>query len=186
MWIVYDPEQYFITGDHLREIENMIQVGDIVCRGYTSYLDGKFIPGKFSHSGIYVGNHTVIHAVAEGVEKIDFEGAHYRKDIGHRALDKTRSSANAVMHGTLSNYTSIKTILSSVQLAKESANYNLLPVWIYDYSYKGIKYPFYINGQTGKVVGLAPISGKKAFVYILTMFASIALIIVLILMLLFM
>lgn len=70
-WIVYDPEQYFITGDHLREIENTIQPGDIVCRGYRSYLDGKFIPGKFSHSGIYVGNHTVIHAVAEGVEKID-------------------------------------------------------------------------------------------------------------------
>ena len=71
LWLVYDPDQYFIDGEKLREIVDTIQPGDLVLRGYTHYLDGWFIPGKFSHSGIYVGNNTVIHSVAEGVTKID-------------------------------------------------------------------------------------------------------------------
>jgi len=35
------------------------------------YADGKFIPGDYSHGAIYVGDNTVIHAVAEGVSEIN-------------------------------------------------------------------------------------------------------------------
>ena len=70
-WIIYDPCQYQVEGKKLREILSALRPGDILCRGYVNYLDGYFIPGKYSHSGIFVGNNTVIHAIAEGVERCD-------------------------------------------------------------------------------------------------------------------
>lgn len=70
-WIVYDPEQYQISGTKLREILNVLQPGDIIARGYVNYLDGYFIPGRYSHTGIYIGADTMIHSVAEGVCKVD-------------------------------------------------------------------------------------------------------------------
>ena len=71
LWIVYDPDMYGMTGTKIRHALDTIRRGDIVLRGYRHYADGYFIPGKFSHSGIYVGNNQVVHAVSEGVSKID-------------------------------------------------------------------------------------------------------------------
>ncbi|PWQ93637.1 YiiX/YebB-like N1pC/P60 family cysteine hydrolase [Leucothrix arctica] len=55
LFFVYDPKGYQVKGDEVREIIDMIQPGDILLRGYDKYLSGVFIPGYFSHSGIYVG-----------------------------------------------------------------------------------------------------------------------------------
>lgn len=71
LWLVYDPDDYQVTGDKVLEIMEKIKPGDIILRGYNRYLDGKFIPDKlkFSHGAIYVGNNKIIHAVAEGVSE---------------------------------------------------------------------------------------------------------------------
>lgn len=71
MFMVYCPTTFDIKGKQTRDILNIIDLGYVIQRGYTNYLDGMFIPGKYSHSGIYVGNGKVIHAVAEGVCMID-------------------------------------------------------------------------------------------------------------------
>lgn len=70
-FMVYDPSTYFVKGHHTRQAIDIIEPGCVLLRAYTFYLDGFFIPGSYSHSGIYVGNGKVIHAVAEGVEEID-------------------------------------------------------------------------------------------------------------------
>jgi hypothetical protein len=72
-WIVYDPSEYAVTGEKLLEILNIVKPGDIILRGYAEYLDSKFIPDKlkYSHCGIYIGNNTVVHAIAESVEYIN-------------------------------------------------------------------------------------------------------------------
>lgn len=70
-FIIYDPTTYFVKGTQTREAINRLKPGDIILRKYVAYLDGFLIPGKYSHTGVYVGNNTVIHAVAEGVVKID-------------------------------------------------------------------------------------------------------------------
>lgn len=70
-FIVYDPDQFVISGQDTRDIISKIRPGDLILRKYRHYLDGYFIPGKYSHTGIYVGNGKVIHAVAEGVSSID-------------------------------------------------------------------------------------------------------------------
>ena len=54
-FLVYDPGSYQVKGDDVRALLGVLQPGDILLRGYTHYLDGKFIPGKFSHAGLYCG-----------------------------------------------------------------------------------------------------------------------------------
>jgi len=88
-FLVYDPGSYKVKGGDAREVLDAVQPGDILLRGYDNYLDGYFIPGYFSHVGLYVGKVTekdaalvtnpagkelfksgeqmVVHAMAEGV-----------------------------------------------------------------------------------------------------------------------
>jgi len=39
--------------------------------------------------------------------------------------------------------------------------YALLPVWTLCYEYKGEKKIYTMNGQTGKIIGKAPVSGSR-------------------------
>ena len=72
---------YFATQPPLckaKQIERMMEViktGDVICRGYTYYLDGYFIPGEYTHSGIVINERGMVHSIAEGVgyiHPIDF------------------------------------------------------------------------------------------------------------------
>jgi uncharacterized protein YycO len=69
--MVYCPDTFRVKGDDTRKPLNKLKPGDVVLRKYVHYLDGYFIPGKYSHSSIYVGCGKIIHAVADGVEYID-------------------------------------------------------------------------------------------------------------------
>ncbi len=51
----------------------------------------------------------------------------------------------------------------------------VLPVWIASYEYKGKRYHFMINGQTGKVSGAKPLSWVKIFILVLAFAAILAL-----------
>lgn len=55
LFFLYDPGSYLVKGEDMREIIKLVQPGDILLRGYTNYLDGRFIPGYFSHVGFYLG-----------------------------------------------------------------------------------------------------------------------------------
>lgn len=57
-FLVYDPGSYQVKGEDVRELLDILQPGDILLRAYTMYLDGKFIPGLFSHAGLYYGEMT--------------------------------------------------------------------------------------------------------------------------------
>jgi hypothetical protein len=49
----------------------------------------------------------------------------------------------------------------------------LLPIWIAAYRYGGKPYQFLVNGQTGEVVGKAPLSWVKIVLFVLTIAAII-------------
>lgn len=92
MWLVYDPGSYRVKGRDARELIELVRPGDVLVRGFDAYLDGKLIPGTFSHAGLFLGRtteadvasapphhrsrlvagpQTVIHAIAEGVRTED-------------------------------------------------------------------------------------------------------------------
>ena len=54
-FFVYDPGSYRVRGYEVRQVLEQIRPGDILLRGYNKYLNGYFIPGNFSHAGLYLG-----------------------------------------------------------------------------------------------------------------------------------
>jgi len=50
----------------------------------------------------------------------------------------------------------------------------LLPVWVASYEYKGKRYHFLVNGQTGEVQGFAPISWAKVAGVVLAILGLVA------------
>lgn len=76
-WVAYDPDGYRVKSVQIRKALKLLEVGDVVCRYYNGFLDGFFIPGRFTHTGVYVGHdhdtwaETIIHALGSGVQKID-------------------------------------------------------------------------------------------------------------------
>lgn len=71
MFFVYDPKGYDVKAIGIRTALSLVMQGDILVRRYRNYLDGYFIPGRFSHSGVYVGEGIIIHSMSDGVQKID-------------------------------------------------------------------------------------------------------------------
>ena len=65
-FMVYCPTSFRVKGFHTLEAMRFLQPGDIIQRKFINYLDGYFIPGSYSHTGIYIKDSTVIHAIAEG------------------------------------------------------------------------------------------------------------------------
>jgi hypothetical protein len=53
--IVWDPGSYRVKGKDVREAMRLVEPGDVLVRGYGGYVDGWFIPGYFSHAGLYLG-----------------------------------------------------------------------------------------------------------------------------------
>lgn len=85
-----------------------------------------------------------------------------------------------MLQQSYSGYNSVSTVRQEVQVRDSDAEYGLLPVWKYLYTYDGKEYPFYVNGQTGRIVGEAPVSKKKVWAYTGTLAACMTAILVMI------
>ncbi len=97
-----------------------------------------------------------------------FDGEKYNMPsdlVENRARTKMQSSAETVLRQSISGYATLHQHHKSITPANTGTQYCLLPVWRYIYTYNDQQYPFYVNGQTGKVVGKVPISSKKVFAY---------------------
>lgn len=63
-----------------------------------------------------------------------------------------------------------------ITLSDETFKHILLPVYISAYKYKGKRYNFFVNGQSGAISGQRPYSFWKIFFFVLMIIAFIALI----------
>ena len=97
-----------------------------------------------------------------------------------RAKKIMRDDTEQLLSNSYSEYSSMKTIKREMQMRDSRSEYGLLPVWRYRYTYMGQEYPFYVNGQTGKIVGTPPLSKKKLWAYAGTLWASLTAILVLV------
>lgn len=105
-----------------------------------------------------------------------FYGEKYNMDSDvaeGRAKAKMQEDALKLLRESCMGYSTIKVIRQDVGVKGGRATYGLLPVWRYLYQYKGREYPFYVNGQTGKIVGAAPVSHMKVWVYAGTLWACV-------------
>lgn len=64
---------------------------------------------------------------------------------------------------TINGYSSTKFHYKDIMIKQKNAEYTLLPVWMIYYDYQNTEHNFFMNGQTGKIVGKPPLSiGKIA------------------------
>ena len=74
-----------------------------------------------------------------------------------RANERIKTSTEEAFRSTVSGYSTVIRESSSVQLKDSSSRYALYPVWLLNTTWRGQKYTFAMNGQTGKLVGDLPV-----------------------------
>ncbi len=94
------------------------------------------------------------------------------KDSAQRANVRIKNSTEDVFRSTVQGYSTVTAQSSGITLEEAEAKYALLPVWILNTTWKGKKYIFAMNGQTGKFVGNLPID-KGSWARWFALFAGI-------------
>lgn len=79
-----------------------------------------------------------------------------------RANARIKQSAADAFAVTVQGYTSVVPEATSIRLQNGQSKYALYPVWLLNTTWKGKKYTFAMNGQTGKLVGDLPLD-KSAY-----------------------
>lgn len=90
-----------------------------------------------------------------------------------RARRKAERDSDSLMMQSIIGYSSVAPERRNLSLQNTLVDYALMPVWVYQYSYEGKVCTFFVNGQTGKVVGEAPVSKGKLALYSGSFFALI-------------
>ncbi|MBR4308060.1 MAG: hypothetical protein IKT58_00550 [Oscillospiraceae bacterium] len=73
-----------------------------------------------------------------------------------RANDRIRTSTKSEFLSTVPGYNTTQEKLSNIRTHNAKTRYALYPVWMLTTNWKGQKYTFAMNGQTGKFVGDLP------------------------------
>lgn len=97
-----------------------------------------------------------------------FFGEVYNKpasEYEQRAEAKAKESAEKLISDTLGDYTGVVAEHKNHAISHMGIDYALMPVWVYAYNYRNKIYNFYVNGQTGKIVGKTPVSKPKLLAY---------------------
>ena len=97
-----------------------------------------------------------------------------------RIDERVRKAAEEELRRLTSVYTSLEQVRLQVTYRQQQIVYALLPVWFFNYNYKGKDYSFAMNGQTGTMFGELPVSKLKSFLLGAGVFIVTALIVMLI------
>lgn len=84
-----------------------------------------------------------------------------------RANQRIRKTAEMTFAEQVQGYETVRLDSSSIQLRDSKVRYALYPVWLLNTSWKGNKYTFAMNAQTGKFVGDLPVDKGAYWKYLL-------------------
>lgn len=80
-----------------------------------------------------------------------------KEDCSQRANVRIKNTTENTFLSTVQGYSSVTPEQSRIRLSGGSIKYALLPVWLMNVTWKGEKFTFAMNGQTGKFVGNLPL-----------------------------
>ena len=101
-----------------------------------------------------------------------------------RIEERAKNTALNVVQSDIIGYETLTPIAKSIDIAKGTVHYALLPVYMLTTKFQGQNYLFAMNGQTGKFIGNLPIDNSKYWKYFIKTAASITVILSLALLLL--
>ena len=79
------------------------------------------------------------------------------EERGKRVQERVDRSAMDALEDTVRGYSSVRETSGRTRLRDTKIKYAMYPVWILNTTWRGNKYRFAMNGQTGKFVGNLPI-----------------------------
>lgn len=82
--------------------------------------------------------------------------------VVHRIRSRIEESAEDVMRKEMAGYENITIRSKDLRINSTKWHYMMLPVWFMTYKHHGKIYSFAMNGQTGKIAGVFPVSRFKA------------------------
>ncbi|MCA5012576.1 MULTISPECIES: TFIIB-type zinc ribbon-containing protein [unclassified Enterococcus] len=102
-----------------------------------------------------------------------------KRDIEYEAIQQAiqnelKDYSESLLRDTAAGYTSLTKLRTDISLADEKNHYMLLPIWLVTYrSNEQSKkvYYFAMNGQTGKVSGILPVSYKRLGLFTFGLFS---------------
>lgn len=100
-------------------------------------------------------------------DKYDVEKA----AIFPRIKNRASSGSERIIRDSISGYSSVSISSSNYNILETQWEYILLPVWFMTYNFKGKQYSFAINGQSGKLAGIPPLSAGKVAAFAAGLFA---------------
>ncbi|MBR2752093.1 MAG: hypothetical protein IKD90_13290 [Clostridiales bacterium] len=106
-------------------------------------------------------------------ERYDLNG----DDLKPRLIDRVKKYITQEIEPTVKKYNrSFKVIEDNTEIYEPAMMYAMMPVWFLHYKYSGKDYYFCMNGQTGEVAGVAPVSWFKRLVLFFAVLAVLAVI----------
>ena len=91
-----------------------------------------------------------------------------------RVGGRMRATAEQMAYSSVMGYNTVTKAGGTVNLKNGKVRYALYPVWILNTEWKGQKYTFAMNGQTGKFVGDLPVDKGLFWRWFLGLFASVS------------
>lgn len=86
-----------------------------------------------------------------------------------RATDRTMKTCVGMVQEKIRHQSSTLET-NGMQITKDKLNYIMLPVFMINIDYKGKKYIFAMNGQTGRIVGDIPVGIKESVIWSIILF----------------
>ena len=81
--------------------------------------------------------------------------------VSARIKERMSSSVNSAINNTVNGYQTVSRQSANLTLSNSRLHYALFPVWILNTTWRGKKYVFAMNGQSGKFVGDLPMDRLK-------------------------
>ena len=97
-----------------------------------------------------------------------------------RSKERVVNTSGPYFMRTVKGYDSVTQVSGEVTFNFRSAEYSLLPVWLFTTEWNGTQYRFAMNGQTGKFVGDLPVDNKAYALWLILLtlgFSALALLI---------
>jgi len=84
-----------------------------------------------------------------------------KEQAAPRVRERAVTGAVDVMKASIVGYNTVTVVMNNVNILNHKWQHYLLPVWFLTYDYRGTKYFFAVNGQTGKFAGNLPVVWGK-------------------------
>ncbi len=88
-----------------------------------------------------------------------------KNDVLDRIKKRAEDGACEYLRKNITGYDSVIIKDKASSIIKNKWNYAFLPIWVLNYTHKGVKYEFMMNGQTGRFVGRLPIAAGKLYLF---------------------